>query len=94
MVRERERQTEEPVVIEVTLPADPAEAEAEAERVMAVVARCLARGQPVVLGTLEAEGRCLRQVRDRVDLGRRMARAVPAPGPPPDGVPRPQRGGR
>jgi uncharacterized protein (DUF58 family) len=94
MVRERERQAEEPVVIEVTLPGDPAEAEAEAERVMAVVARCLARGQPVVLGTLEAEGRCLRQVRDRVDLGRRMARAVPAPGPPPDGVPRPQRGGR
>ena len=35
MVRERERQTDEPVVIEVVLPADPAEAEAEAERVMA-----------------------------------------------------------
>ena len=73
MVRERERQTEEPVVIEVTLPPDPAEAEAESERVMAVVNRCLGRGQPVVLGTLEVDGRCLRQVRDRVDLGRRLA---------------------
>ena len=79
MVRERERQTEEPVVIEVTLPPDPAEAEAESERVMAVVNRCLGRGQPVVLGTLEVDGRCLRQVRDRVDLGRRLARAVAPP---------------
>jgi uncharacterized protein (DUF58 family) len=79
MVRERERQTEEPVIIEVVLPSDPAEAEIESERVMGVVAQCLLRGQPVVLATLEAEGRCVRAVRDRVDLGRRMARAVPPP---------------
>ena len=82
MVRERERQTEEPVVIEVVLPPDPAEAEAESERVMAVVTRCLVRGQPVVLGTLEAEGRRSRPVRDRVDLGRRMARAIAPPRQP------------
>jgi hypothetical protein len=80
MVRERERQTDEPVVIEVVLPEDPAAAEAESERVMGVVAGCLLRRQPVVLGTLEAEGHCLRPVRDRIDLGRRLARAVP-PGP-------------
>jgi hypothetical protein len=79
MVREREMQTEEPVIIEVVLPSDPAEAELESERVMGVVAHCLLRGQPVVLATLEAEGRCVRAVRDRVDLGRRMARAVPPP---------------
>jgi uncharacterized protein (DUF58 family) len=94
MVRERERQTEEPVVIEVVLPTDPAEAEAESERVMAVVARCLARGQLVVLGTVEAEGRCRRMVRDRVDLGRRMARAVPASAAPEGQSPRPRQARR
>jgi uncharacterized protein (DUF58 family) len=81
MVRERERQTEEPVVIEVVLPSDPAAAETESERVMGVVAACLLRRQPVVLGTWEADGRCLRPVRDRIDLGRRLARAVPAAAP-------------
>ncbi len=95
MVRERERQTEEPVIIEVVLPEDRAAAEAESERVMAVVAGCLDRRQPVVLGTLEADGRCLRLVRDRIDLGRRLARAVPPPSTPgssADG--RPKRGRR
>ncbi len=94
MVRERERQTEEPVVIEVVLPADRAAAEAESERIMAVVTDCLLRRQPVILGTLEAEGRCLRLVRDRIDLGRRLARAVPAPAPPEPSPVRRPRGGR
>ncbi len=94
MVRERERQTEEPVVIEVTLPADPAEAEAESERVMGAVSRYLARGRPVVLATLEAEGRCVRMVRDRVDLGRRLARAVGVPLPPAGDDPHTGRGRR
>jgi len=79
MVRERERQTEDPVVVEVVLPPDTTEAELESERMMGVVAQCLVRGQPVVLGTQEASGRCVRPVRDRVDLGRRLARAVPPP---------------
>ncbi len=43
---------------------------------MAGVSRYLARGQPVVLATLEAGGRTVRPVRDRIDLGRRLARAV------------------
>jgi uncharacterized protein (DUF58 family) len=77
MVRERERQTEEPVVIDVILPRDPVAAETESERVMGVVTACLLRRQPVVLATLEAEGPCRRPVRDRIDLGRRLARAVP-----------------
>jgi uncharacterized protein (DUF58 family) len=94
MVRERERQTEESVVIDVTLPADPVEAEAASERVMGVVSQHLARGQPVVLATLEAEGRHVRMVRDRVDLGRRLARAVAGPPPPVDDVPRTRRGRR
>ena len=79
MVRERERQTEDPVVVDVVLPPDPLEAEAESERVMAAVNRCLIRGQPVVLGTQEPNGHAVRLVRDRIDLGRRLARAVPSP---------------
>jgi uncharacterized protein (DUF58 family) len=79
MVREAERQIDDPIVVDVMLPRDPAEAEAESERVMAAVSECLARGRSVVLGTREPEGRVVRLVRDRVDLGRRLARAVPSP---------------
>jgi len=94
MVRERERQTEEPVIIEVVLPSDPVEAEVEAERVMAVVAHCLVQGQPVLLGTLEADGRRMGQIRDRIDLGRRLARAVPTPETPATVGPTSWTGGR
>jgi uncharacterized protein (DUF58 family) len=79
MVRETERQMDDPIVVDVVLPRDPAEAEAESERVMAAVTQYLARGRSVVLGTHEADGRVVRLVRDRVDLGRRLARAVPTP---------------
>jgi uncharacterized protein (DUF58 family) len=90
MVRETERQRDDPIVIDVVLPDDPARAEAETERVMAAVTGFLARGRPVVLGTDEREGRALRPVRDRIDLGRRLARAVPPPGvAPPTGSPHP-----
>ena len=78
MVRESERPTDDPVYVELTLPHDPAAAEAEAERMMSGISDCLARNQPVVLASLEATGRVVRPVADRVDLGRRLARAVPA----------------
>jgi uncharacterized protein (DUF58 family) len=77
MVRETERQTDDPLVVEVVLPADPIEAEALTERVMGTVARELGRGQPVLLVTDEPAGPVRLVVRDRVDLGRRLARAVP-----------------
>ena len=77
MVRESERQTDEPIVVELTLPVDPTAAEAEAERMMAAVGDALARRQPVVLITRESDGRVMRPVTDVVDLGRRLARAVP-----------------
>ena len=83
MVREKERQIDDPVVMEVVLPPDPLEAEAVTERVMATVGRHLGSGQAVLLGTDEVEGRTRRLVRDRVDLGRRLARAVPPPQAPP-----------
>jgi uncharacterized protein (DUF58 family) len=87
MVREAERQTDDPLVVEVVLPPDPLEAEAETERAMATVGRELARGRPVILGTVEDDGRVVRPVRDRVDLGRRLARAVPGPTVRPTTVP-------
>ena len=77
MVREAERPTDDPVYVEVDLPRDRDAAEAEAERVMAGVTACLARHQLVVLTTHEATGRVVRPVADQIELGRRLARAVP-----------------
>lgn len=81
MVRESERQADDPVLVEAALPADPAAAEARAERLMATVADLLVRRRPVLLATTEPDGRVVRPVRDTVDLGRRLARAVPTVGP-------------
>jgi uncharacterized protein (DUF58 family) len=78
MVRESERPTDDPLFVELVLPHDAAAAEVEAERTMAGVADCLARHRPVVLATHEAGGRVVRPVGDRLELGRRLARAVPA----------------
>jgi uncharacterized protein (DUF58 family) len=80
MVRETERPTDDPIVVELDLPHDPLAAEAESERVMAALGQYVAAGRPVVLGTWELEGHAIRLVRDRIDLGRRLARAVPSPG--------------
>jgi hypothetical protein len=76
MVREKERETDDPIVFELWLPADPSAAETECERVMGSLAQALAQGRSIVLGTREADGRVVRVVRDRIDLGRRLARAV------------------
>lgn len=92
MVREKEHQTDDPIVVDVVLPPDPPAAEAEAERVMSGVAHSLMRGEVVMLGTQETGGRIVRVVRDRIDLGRRLARAVSplervVQSPPMDGDP-------
>jgi hypothetical protein len=96
MVREKERQTDDPIVVDLVLPSDPLAAEAESEKMMASLAHYLMRGRPVVLGTREADGAVVAVVRDRIDLGRRLARAVPPPSvwssPPP--TPRPGRRAR
>jgi len=53
---------------------------------MATASGYLARGVPLLLVTLEEGGRTVRPVVDRVELGRRLARAVPAQlGRPPSG---------
>ena len=89
MVREKEQQTDDPIVVDVVLPPDPPAAEIEAERVMSGVTHALMRGETVVLGTRETGGHIVRAVRDRIDLGRRLARAVsslePRVQPPPFG---------
>ncbi len=77
MVRESERQTDDPVTVEVVLPPDPVETERVAERMMATVGACTDRRQPVVLITREATGRVVGTVTGRTELGRRLARAVP-----------------
>jgi uncharacterized protein (DUF58 family) len=81
MVSEAERQVDDPVVVDVELPPDPDAAERAAERAMAATSDHLARGVPVLLVTREAGGRVARPVVDRVELGRRLARAVPPPAP-------------
>lgn len=78
MVRESERQVDDPVLVDLVLSDDPVAAEEETERMMAAVGDCLARRQPVVLITHEEGGRVIRSVADTVDLGRRLARAVPS----------------
>ncbi len=82
MVSESEQPVDEPVVVEVVLPPDPEAAEREAERAMSTASGLLAAGVPVLLITREPTGRLARPVLDRVELGRRLARAVPA-GPAP-----------
>jgi hypothetical protein len=77
MVREKERQVDDPIVVELSLPADREAAEAESERMMGALTHYLIQGRPVILSTDEAGGRVSRVVRDPIDLGRRLARAVP-----------------
>jgi len=82
MVNESEQPGGDPVVVEVTLPPDEAEAEREAGRMLAVVTAFLDRGIPVLLATREAGGPVTLPVTDRVSAGRRLARAVAAPAVP------------
>jgi hypothetical protein len=77
MVREMEGPAARPVVIETVLPADPDAADRVAERVMGSVARLLAQGSSVVLGTTEPEGHRAAPVADLTEAGCRLARAVP-----------------
>ena len=79
MVSETEIPTDSPVVVDVTLSPDPDAAEREAERVMSMVAGYLTRGVPVMMSSFEPGGRTFRLVPDRIELGRRLARAISLP---------------
>ncbi len=79
MVSETERATDSQVHLDVSLPADAQAAEREAERAMAVVSGYLSRGVPVMVSSLEPGGPTVGLVLDRIELGRRLARAVSPP---------------
>jgi uncharacterized protein (DUF58 family) len=82
MVRELERPSAEPVTVTVVLPRDPEAAERAAERALATVVQVLESGAPVLLATVEGSGSVVAPVADRRTAGRRLARAVNAPGNP------------
>ncbi len=64
------------MTVDLVLSPDPEKAEVEAEAAMGRIAAVLDTGRQVVLGTDEPDGRVVGWVRDRTDLGRRLARAV------------------
>ncbi len=76
MVRELEKPAGPPAQLTVALPADPVEAEAEAERAHATVLALLDRDIPVLLTTTEATGARTGPVADHRDAGRRLAAAT------------------
>jgi uncharacterized protein (DUF58 family) len=80
MVIELERASGGPVTVVVDLPADVDEAERVAERALGTVVELLRDADAVTLRTLEPSGTITRQVRDRRQAGRRLARAVAASG--------------
>lgn len=82
MVREMEGPAHRPVTIRAFLPADFDAADAAAAQAMGSVAEHLARGQPVILVTLEPGREVVEEVRSISDAGRRLARALPSRPPP------------
>jgi uncharacterized protein (DUF58 family) len=69
------------IVVDLGGPADAAEA--AASRAAGLANRALGEGLAVVLATAEVEGGRVAAVKTRVDVGRRLARAVATP--PPEG---------
>ena len=78
LVRAMEGPSAQPVTVRVPLPADPAGAEAVAERAAGTVAALLQRAVPVELVTDEPAGVVRASVSDRRGTARRLARAVAA----------------
>lgn len=76
MVRELDRPLGHPAELVVSLPPEPAAAEAEAERAFATMLALLDRDVAVLLTTSEADGPRTAVVRDRREAARRMAAAV------------------
>jgi uncharacterized protein (DUF58 family) len=77
MVKEMESSIAEPVTVTVVLPSDFDAAERVAESALGTVVALLDQGIPVVLATNEPRGPRDDQVDDRLQAGRRLARAVP-----------------
>ncbi|MHB8219341.1 MAG: DUF58 domain-containing protein [Acidimicrobiales bacterium] len=90
MVREMEGPALRPVTVRAILPADLDTADEIAAQALGSVARHLARGQPVILVTLEPDREVVAEVKGVTDAGRRLARALPSR--PPPSTPRPPTG--
>ncbi len=84
MVREREGPSAEPLTLRVALPDDIDQAERVAEKALGTIVHLLDRGAPLHLETVEPSGRVMGPVEDRRSAGRRLSRAVAAPGGRPD----------
>jgi uncharacterized protein (DUF58 family) len=81
MVREMELPAQQHVTIKISLPPDEVEAERTAETAMGTAIEALDRATPLVMATDEPEGPVIALVLDRLEAGRRLARAVAASGP-------------
>lgn len=79
MVKELEAARQAGVTIVVELRGSDDEAEQTAGRAAGLAHAALAQGMAVVLVTCEAVGPCTGQVTSPVEVGRRLARAVPGP---------------
>jgi uncharacterized protein (DUF58 family) len=80
MVREREGPSAMPLTLRVALPDDIDQAERVAEKALGTIVHLLDRGAPLVLETVEPSGPVQAPVEDRRSAGRRLSRAVAAPG--------------
>jgi len=76
MVREVEEPSAHPVTLKVTLPNDVDAAEREAEHALGTAVAVLDRGGSLLMVTSEVEGPVTGAVADRLEAGRRLARAV------------------
>lgn len=86
MVRELESPSAPRVTVVVDLRGEPAARESAASRAAGLAGAALADGFDVEMATAERDGPVLGPVATPVEIGRRLARAVPGtpPSPPPD----------
>ena len=78
MVRELEAPSVQPVTLRLTLAHDEDAAERAAEQALGTAVAILDRGTPLVMATDEARGPVLASVENRLEAGRRLARAIGA----------------
>lgn len=76
MVREMEEPSAQPVTLKLSLPHDDEAAERAAEQALGTALALLLRRSALVMVTDEISGEVTAPVRDRLEAGRRLARAV------------------
>lgn len=76
MVRESEEPSAQPITLKLSLPYDDEAAERATERALGTAMAVLDRGAPLILATDEQSGPVVEPVADRIEAGRRLARAT------------------